>query len=139
MPTPTDNVALLKTAYSEWAGKKGADLDCWLNIVDDGAYAMSLAKGAPEMTFTRERSSKDEIRGYLQELTRDWEMITYDMDDFIAQDDRVVVIGNVAWRNKATGKVAETPKVDIWRFRDGKVVEFAEFYDTARSFAAAVP
>ena len=66
-------------------------------------------------------------------------MITYDMDDFIAQDDRVVVIGNVAWRNKATGKVAETPKVDIWRFRDGKVVEFAEFYDTARSFAAAVP
>jgi ketosteroid isomerase-like protein len=59
------------------------------------------------------------------------------MNDFIAQRDRVVVIGRVAWRNKATGKVADTPKVDIWRFQDGKAVDMIEFYDTVRSFAAA--
>ena len=31
-----------------------------------------------------------------------------------------------------TGKIVETPKVDFWRFRDGKAVEFYEYYDTAR-------
>jgi ketosteroid isomerase-like protein len=31
----------------------------------------------------------------------------------------------------------DTPKIDFWRFRDGKVVEFYEYYDTARVFAAA--
>jgi ketosteroid isomerase-like protein len=29
------------------------------------------------------------------------------------------------------------PKADFWRFRDGKVVEFHEFYDTAALYDAA--
>jgi uncharacterized protein len=29
-----------------------------------------------------------------------------------------------------------TPKADFWTFRDGKVVEFHEFYDTAALIAA---
>ena len=33
----------------------------------------------------------------------------------------------------------ETPKVDIWRFREGKAVEFYEMFDTAAAFAAATP
>jgi len=45
--------------------------------------------------------------------------------------------GSTAWRHKRTGKVADTPKVDFWRFRDGKAVEFYEYYDTAAVFAAA--
>jgi len=32
---------------------------------------------------------------------------------------------------------AETPKVDFWRFRDGKAVEFYEYFDTACVAAAA--
>ena len=55
---------------------------------------------------------------------RDWEMISHAMNDFIAQDDRVAVIGRAIWRHKRTGKVADTRKVDIWRFRDGKAVDF---------------
>ena len=61
-----------------------------------------------------------------------------EMDEYIAQGDRVVVIGRMAWRNRATGKVAETPKLDVWRLRDGKAVDFVEFYDTARAAAATV-
>jgi len=63
----------------------------------------------------------------------------HDMDEFIAQGDRVVVVGRVAWRNRQTGKTVDTPKVDVWRIRDGKAVDFVEFYDTARSLEAARP
>jgi ketosteroid isomerase-like protein len=139
MTAERENVAVLKEAYAAWAGQKGADCGCWVNIMADDASLASLADGAPEMAFTASRVSKAGVLGYLEELTRDWEMVSFDMDDYIAEGDRVVVIGRVAWRNKATGKVADTPKVDIWRFRDGRVVEFNEFYDTARSYAAAVP
>ena len=41
------------------------------------------------------------------------------------------------WTNRKTGKIAETPKVDFWRFRDGKAVEFYEYFDTACVAAAA--
>jgi ketosteroid isomerase-like protein len=30
----------------------------------------------------------------------------------------------------------ETPKCDVFRFRQGKVVSFMEFYDTARALEA---
>jgi ketosteroid isomerase-like protein len=32
--------------------------------------------------------------------------------------------------------VAQSPKADIFRFRDGKIVEFLEFFDTAAAAAA---
>ena len=31
----------------------------------------------------------------------------------------------------------DTPKADFWTFRDGKIVEFYELYDTAALLAAA--
>jgi ketosteroid isomerase-like protein len=66
-------------------------------------------------------------------------MIHYTTDDIIAQGDHVAMRGSTAWRNRKTGKVVDTPKADFWTFRDGKVVEFHEFYDTAALFAAATP
>ena len=45
--------------------------------------------------------------------------------------------GSTPWRNVRTGRRAETPKVDVWRFPDGKAVEFFEYYDTAKLAEAA--
>jgi ketosteroid isomerase-like protein len=63
-------------------------------------------------------------------------MIEYRVDHFVAQGDRVVMVGHCSWRAKRTGKVVATPKVDTWRFANGKAVEFYEFYDTAQVHAA---
>jgi hypothetical protein len=35
-------------------------------------------------------------------------------------------------RNKKAGKVRETPKVDVWRFRDGRAIELYEYFDTTK-------
>jgi ketosteroid isomerase-like protein len=40
-------------------------------------------------------------------------------------------------RNKATGKRFGTPKVDVWRVREGKITAFFEYYDTAAVAQAA--
>ncbi len=64
-------------------------------------------------------------------------MIHYKTDHFIAEGDNIAVRGSTAWRNRKTGKVCDTPKADFWTFRDGKVVEFHEYYDTAALIAAA--
>jgi ketosteroid isomerase-like protein len=130
-------VGVLKRAYADWVRHRAADCSCWTDLAADDLVLRSLAGGRPEMAFTAPRNGKQELLAYLSELTADWEMVEHAMDDFIAEGDRVVVIGRVAWRNKATGRIAETPKVDVWRFRDGKAVEFAEYYDTARVIEAA--
>ena len=58
-------------------------------------------------------------------------MINYKTEEFIAEGERVAVRGSTAWQNRKTKRVVDTPKADFWTFRDGKVTEFHEFYDTA--------
>ncbi len=79
------------------------------------------------------------MRGYFQGLGADWEMVYYNADEFVAQGDRVVMIGSCSWRHRATGNVIDTPKVDIFRLRGGKIAAFFELYDTAKVTAAAAP
>jgi len=43
----------------------------------------------------------------------------------------VVVTGRYRGRSKRTGAVLDAPFAHIWRFRDGKAVEFRQFLDTA--------
>jgi hypothetical protein len=91
------------------------------------------------MAFARSYSNRDALRGYFDGLLGEWEMIHYTASEFVAQDDKVFMRGSTAWRNKRTGRSVETPKVDFWRFRDGKAVEYYEYFDTARVVAAATP
>ena len=139
MAAEDDNVNILKGAYAQWAALKAADCSCWMSIAADDILMQSLASGRHPLPFTETRSGKDQLLAYFSGLTSDWEMLSYDVNEYIAQGDRVVAIARTAWRNRATGKVADTPKIDLWRFHDGKVVELAEFYDTAHVFSAALP
>jgi hypothetical protein len=97
----------------------------------------SLANGAEPVPFTRQAQGRAAVKAYLVALTREWEMVSTDEREFICQGDRVAVVADMAWRNKATGKVFQSPKVDLWRIKDGHALEFSEFYDTAAILAAA--
>jgi ketosteroid isomerase-like protein len=97
----------------------------------------SLAEGAKAMAFTRTSRWKDEVRGYFAGLTSEWEMLSYTIDEYIAQSDRIVAVGNCAFKHKKTGKILEALKADFHKFRAGKICEFLEFYDTAKALGVA--
>ena len=105
----------------------------------DDVRCYSLAAGAPGAEFTAPISSKKDFERYFKGLLADWEMIHYTTDEFVAEGDRVAVLGSTAWRNRLTGRTVDTAKADFWTFRDGKVVEFHELYDTAALVAGAQP
>lgn len=59
------------------------------------------------------------------------------VERFVCQDDTIVAITQTAWRNRGSGKRIDTPKIDVWRFKDGKAAAFHEYYDTVNIAAAA--
>lgn len=132
-----ENVRLLEKAYARWHETRGGSVDDWMALIDDSFQFGSLAQSAPQMAFATSYNSRTALKNYFDGLRAEWEMIHYTMNEFVAEGEVVVVRGNVAWRNKRTGKEVETPKIDFWRFRGGKAVEFYEYFDTARAFAAA--
>ena len=132
-----ENVEKLRQAYGIWRESKGASVDHWMPLLAEQVDFRSLAEGHPAAAFTHRRSTPAEVRGYLAGLTAEWEMLTYDVERFVAEGDDVVMVGQTSWRNRRTGKVANTAKVDVWRFKEGKVVGFHEFFDTAQLVACA--
>jgi uncharacterized protein len=111
----------------------------WLDLVADDVKVRSLAAGAPAAPFTGAIDSKQQFQRYFDGLLADWEMINYKTGLFIAEGERVARLGSTAWRHRKTGREVDTPKADFWTFRDGKVVEFHELYDTAALVAASQP
>jgi ketosteroid isomerase-like protein len=137
MANETENVAILKKAYQIWHDTKAGSVDHWLDLMTDDVQFRSLAEGAQTMEFTRVSTCKNDVKRYFAGLTTDWAMIYYQIDEYIVQGDRVVALGRCSFRHKKTGKVLETPKADFHQFRDGKICEFFEFYDTAQAITVA--
>lgn len=59
------------------------------------------------------------------------ESLIHNPTEFIAKDDRVIVLGSMKWRVKATGNEYESDFVHVLTLRDGKISGFREFMDTA--------
>ena len=123
---------ILTDAYRQWSQSRGASADHWIAICDPSIRFGTLAEPLANVAYMAEYRSRDELGAYFSGLTRDWEMLEYRVDHFVAQGDRVVMLGHCSWRAKKSGQVVSTPKCDSWRFADGKAVEFYEYFDTAQ-------
>jgi ketosteroid isomerase-like protein len=137
--TGNPNLEKLRGAYERWGGTKGGNVDEILDMFDDEIEMVSALPDDVEDSVAGTHRTRAEAADYFAGLARDWEMIAYDVDRFITGEggDEIVMVGRAAYRNKATGKVVDTPKVDIHTFRNGKVVRFQEVYDTL-GFARAL-
>jgi ketosteroid isomerase-like protein len=129
----------LRAAYKEWHDTRGASAATWISLMADDVEVRSIADGAPGLEFSAPRKGKAAMQGYFSGLAAEWEMIHYAAEEFLVDGDRVVVFGRCAYRNRKTGKTAESPIVNRWRFHNGLAIEYFELYDTAGAFAAATP
>ena len=130
------NLALVKETYRRWNDEKGTAFDFWMDLLAEDVDFRSLGAGAAGLEFTEDRKNKDCVRAYFEGLGADWEMLHYTPKTYIADGDRVAMLGSCGWRHRRSGKEFETPKADFFRFEDGKVVAFYEFFDTAAALAA---
>ena len=128
----TDNVAQLARLYRQWSDSKGASVDAWLEAMHPDIVMGSVAAGAPGVAFTETRSGHEQARDYFTGLDDHFEMISFDVTEFIAQDDRVVALIDSTWRSKVDPtRVVQVLKADVHQFRDGKILKYFDYFDTA--------
>ncbi|MDB5429312.1 MAG: hypothetical protein JWP35_428 [Caulobacter sp.] len=127
-----DNLVRLQDAYAQWHDSRGANPQAWLDLCDEKLSQTSLAM----YRDSESRIGKAAFQAYLGMLAAEWDEISVEVDEFIGDGDRIVVLSRVTCRNRATGKALVSPKVDIYRFRYGKIVESVEHLDTAALAAA---
>ena len=125
------NKRILKTGLDMWSKSGGTEeaAKYWFGLVDEKVKWRSIVdERTPGMEFAVDCDSKDGVERYFHRLGELWEMESCIVDDYIAEGDRVVVIGTVKWKNRTTGKSVETRKADVFKMKNGKIVEFCEFF-----------
>lgn len=130
MSDPQANAEKVRQAYARWEASKGADANGFLDVLADDVVMRSVL-GPPDLhPLAQDRVGKEFARDYLELLVLNLEMVAFPTEQIVAEGDTVVWVGSCHWRDPRTGMEANTPKADIWRFRDGLAVSVMEFFDT---------
>ena len=122
------NIDLVKRLYEAFG--KG-DID---TIIGSLANQLVWRFDAPlVIPYAGEYKTPDQVKegffGSLASTQNDYALKT---DEFIAQDDKLIMVGSYGATVNDTGKRFDLPLVHVWTIQDGKVKCFVNFTDTAK-------
>lgn len=79
---------------------------------------------------------RESVREYFSVLARSEEITDFEPREFIAQGDKVVILGRSTSTVRATGRHYSTEWVHVCTLKNGKMTDFHEFFDTAAAMRA---
>lgn len=122
----TNNTQIVKDAYEKF---QNGNIEGLLNLMsDDIDWKTPTVAGA---SLTGQRNGRENVAKFFDELAESEDFSDFQPTEYIAQGDRVVVLGKSAGTVKPTSRNFETDWVHIFTVKDGKVTSFLEFFDTA--------
>lgn len=83
------------------------------------------------MPWAKPRHSREEVSSFFKELLDNVQPKKFEIFQFTAQDDRVIVEGMNSGKVKSTGCAYEHDWVMVFTLRDGKIIRYRHYYDTA--------
>lgn len=122
------NTEIVKKAY-EFFGS--GNIDGLLSL-----YADDIKWNTPKIdnaVYSGSREGKEALTEFFQLLGESEDFSEFTPIEFIAEGDKVVVLGKLTATVKATGKTYSTDWVHITTLRDGKIAGFQEFLDSAEA------
>ena len=129
--TEHEDVQLIQELYAAFGrGDVPAILD---HMTDD---VVMYDPGPPEVPHAGRYRGRYGAGRLFASLDATLEIDQFAPTDFIAQGDRVVVLGSLHARVKETGRSYENEWAMVWTLRDGKVAGWQIYEDTARELAA---
>jgi ketosteroid isomerase-like protein len=121
-----DNTELVQHAYQHF---KDGDIQGLMGLLtEDVEWKLFEIEGVP---FSGTRRGVERVGEFFSQVFDTEEPLRFEPRELVAQGDKVVALGDYAWRVKSTGREYESDFVHVFTVRDGKVARFQEFMDTA--------
>ena len=126
-----DNVEVVRRAYENFkSGRIGALLE---QMSEDVDWRLPEIEGAP---FAGARRGRGAVSEFFSSLADAQDTLAFEPREFVAQGDKVVALGAYDWRVKRTGREYGGDWAHVFTIRDGRIVGFHEYMDSARAEAA---
>lgn len=95
-----------------------------------------ITPGPPEtLPFAGKRYGRDEVAKWYALLNESEELQRFEPREYIAQGDKVIVLGRSTIRIKSTEMILETDWVQVYTFHNNTIIQFQQYYDTAAEVA----
>lgn len=125
------NRGIVEQAYNNF---KSGDIEGLLNLMsDDITWTLPEMEGVP---FAGARTGRASVAEFFQSVGASQDNVSFEPRELIAEGDRVIALGSYAWRVKASNREFSADFAHVWTIRDGKVIDFREYMDTAACIAA---
>src|SRR5207244_5325243 len=79
----------------------------------------------------------DELAAVWLQVLEPWERFWMEGHEFIEVGDSIVVVATQRGQLKGTDRVMDRPCVDVWTFRDGRIVSHDAYLDREEALRAA--
>jgi uncharacterized protein len=123
--------ALPQQAYAAF---QRADIPAVLSqLADDVEWVIPTIDN---ISFSGPRRGHAQVAEFFRTLGEEQEAIYFEPRELIAGDDKVVALGSYEWKVKATGRTWRSDFVHVFTVRDGKIVRFQEYTDSAAAAKA---
>lgn len=127
-----ENVEIVKRGYAAF---QQGDMHTVLNLFSDEVdfhHPMSTVI----WPWAGNRRGRTQVAEFFAGLAEVEEFERIEARDFIAQGNKVVVLFFERFRIKATGRKVDNELVHVFTLREGKIVQFCVYEDTAPIIAA---
>ncbi len=125
------NLAIMKEAYAAFGR---GDIAAVLSVEDPNTE-LEIA-GPTEIPWAGSFRGHDGARKYFAAIEAEADFDAFEPHTFLAQGNKVVVLGLEKVRSKRTGRSYENHWVHAFTLENGKIVRFREYSDTATVAAA---
>jgi ketosteroid isomerase-like protein len=120
------NIETLKQAYAAFGR---GDMDALLNVFDENVKW--ITPGPEDLPTAGQRTGRQEVADFFRIVDELFEFQRFEPKEFLADGDRVVVLGEDTVRVKATGGVLDAAWAHVSTLSGGKVVHFQEYSDVS--------
>ncbi len=121
-----NNTEIVKEAYNNFGS---GNIDGLIELfAEDIKWTMPDINGSP---FDSVINGRENVRNFFGTLSETEEFTNFEPKEFIADGDKVVVLGSASGKIIPTGRDFEIDWVHIYTVDEGKITNFVEFFDTA--------
>ena len=121
-----ENRQLVEQAYAQF---KAGDIATLLqSMSEDVTWQLPEIENVP---FSGKRQGRGAVGEFFSTLASLQEPSSFEEREFIAQGDKVVVLGHYVWQVKANGRTIEGDFAHVFTVRGGQIAAFQEYMDLA--------
>jgi ketosteroid isomerase-like protein len=125
------NVAAMRAMYTAYGRKDPAPFFDLLS--PDVRFAIAAPRA--QFRFAGPKRGKAAVQRVIAQIAEDYDWLDYKPREVIGAGDRVIGVAGGRIKHRASGAVMTIELVDVVRLSAGKIVEFTEYFDSARVLA----